>query len=557
MAVATAGAGAEGKRALLESPSAISSFRAADWCAPADANAAASNAPVPEGPETGSALLFAAVGLCCVSPMLFGFCISFTSPTQITMEGDSVGGILPPSRLREFTPNLEKWYASLFNIGAVVGAFSGMAMSERFGRSKTIAFSAIPHLIAWAGTAFTRSWQVLIALRILSGWAVGIGSVVTPCYIAEVSTTRLRGVLGAANQLSITIGIFLVSVLGDYTFVVDYEGQTFSNWRQLSVFGLALSFFLFFMFFMPESPRWLAKTGQAEAVHGNLRRLRSSASIDSEYNGIMSESTRSSTPAGSFAGTSGGRQLAPGALAVAPGCAEEDRANERGGSLLSKYRMSLIVGVGLCMFQQLTGANAVMMYTTKICKQAHMDNAELAAMAAMGAQVIFTAVACGLIERAGRRPLLLFACSSMALSHATLAYYYVAMAHGWWAPSWLALAALGIFILGFSLGMGPVPWLILAELFPTDVRGAASSIAIAVNWSCSFLVCLFFEPLEEAITPQGTFGVFCALSVACFAFVMVLVPETKGKSVDEVLAELSARRSGGIRTAREVPLVAR
>merc|ERR1719382_717039 len=168
----------------------------------------------------------------------------------------------------------------------------------------------------------------------------------------------------------------------------------------------------------------------------------------------------------------------------------------------------------------------------------------------MAAQVALTAVACTLVERAGRRPLLLFATTTMCVSHLLLSYYYVASSHGLWAPSWLAILALATFIVGFSLGMGPIPWLILAEIFPTEVRGTASSIATAVNWGSSFLVCLCFQPLEEALTRQGCFFLFAMICLTCFIFVKVLVPETKGKTVEEVLATMSSKRQ----SVRNIPM---
>lgn len=495
-------------------------------------NARAGQLQTPEV-ETASWELLGAVMLICISPLLFGISIAFTSPTQGPMEGDKQGGISPPSDLVEFTPNSEKWYASLFNIGAVVGAFTGSWMSDRFGRKNTVAFTAIPHMIAWGGTALAHSGGLLLALRILCGWAVGIGSAVTPCYIGEVATTRLRGALGAANQLSITIGIFVVAVLGNDVFLYTYEGQNFSNWRSLAWFAFVLSFLLLFMACMPESPRWLAKTGQVEKVPGQLRRLRSSR-IEFELDTILSESSHSTTPAVVNAPMADNQQTS---------LTQADQQTQP--SMFTTYRTSFIIGIGLCLFQQFTGANAVMMYINKICIQAKISNPELAALLAMGAQVVFTAMACMLIDKAGRRPLLMLACTCMILSHGILCYYYVALGHGWFSPSWLALAALFIFIFGFSMGMGPIPWLILSEIFPTEVRSTASSYAIVVNWLSSFVVTLFFQPVTDAITSQGVFALFAGISVAASVFTYVLVPETKGKTVDQVLAELKGR--GGAR----------
>jgi SP family facilitated glucose transporter-like MFS transporter 8 len=319
------------------------------------------------------------------------------------------------------------------------------------------------------------------------------------------------------NQLSITAGIFFVSLLGSYVFVEEDQGQVFSEWRDLAWFGFAVSLLLLGMLCMPESPQWLAKRGDLEGAKAALRRLRT-GDVTAE------ERALETTPAAA--------------------AGSEDAVPAQAATSLGYYSRSLVVGVGLFLFQQFSGANAIMMYTTKICQEAGVPNAQLAAMGSMAAQVALTAVACTLVERAGRRPLLLFATTTMCISHLLLSYYYVASSHGLWAPSWLAILALAVFIVGFSLGMGPIPWLILAEIFPTEVRGTASSIATAVNWGSSFLVCLFFQPLEEALTRQGCFFLFAMVCLACFIFVKLLVPETKGKTVDEVLATMNSKRRG-------------
>eukprot|EP00428_Durinskia_dybowskii_P070913 CAMPEP_0170414486 /NCGR_PEP_ID=MMETSP0117_2-20130122/32093_1 /TAXON_ID=400756 /ORGANISM="Durinskia baltica, Strain CSIRO CS-38" /LENGTH=256 /DNA_ID=CAMNT_0010672377 /DNA_START=95 /DNA_END=864 /DNA_ORIENTATION=- len=139
------------------------------------------------------------------------------------------------------------------------------------------------------------------------------------------------------------------------------------------------------------------------------------------------------------------------------------------------------------------------------------------------------------------------------MAHVMLAYYYIARSQGIWAPSMLAVLALGIFIVGYSLGLGPIPWLIMSELFPTEVRGAAISIGTATNWTMSFLVTLLFEPLQSALTRQGAFLVFATVCASGFLFVLMVVPETKGKSVEQVVDELNARRRG--RRARDASLV--
>lgn len=269
---------------------------------------------------------------------------------------------------------------------------------------------------------------------------------------------------------------------------------------------------------LPESPKWLASQGKPDECRTALARLRSGdSSMEAD---AMIEEMQRTTSAG-------------------PGSA---RAN------VFSYKKSLIIGVGLCVFQQVSGVNAVMMYTSNICESAGMPNANQAAMIVMGLQVILTGISCLLMERAGRRMLLLFGSFSMSLASLVLAYSFLALDHKdtMSAPSWLAISGLVLFIVGFSLALGPIPWLILAELFPTEVRSNACSIACGANWSFSFLVTMSFLPLEKAITKEGTFLLFGIISALCFLFVLVLVPETKGKTVDEVLIAVTQQASFGL-----------
>lgn len=472
-----------------------------------------------EQTESQSASMFLYLAVLCslVSPFLFGYTIGYTSPSQNTMEGDDKSGVLPPSGLVVLTSSQFSLYASLLNVGAAAGALSGSFLSDRFGRKKTLVLTAIPHIIGWLGSAFASNPYLLIVLRIFIGWGVGVGSAVVPCYIGEVATTGLRGALGACNQLAVTFGIFFANFAGTYVFLVDENSQEFVQWRHVCLLAGVLAFVLFIILLLPESPKWLASQGKAEDAKTALRRLRNGDS-SMEAQAILDEVSQQ-TDSG------------------IPGTATAS---------LGTYKKSLIIGVGLCVFQQLSGVNAVMMYTADICKDAGMTNSNQAAMMVMGLQVVLTGVACVLMERAGRRALLLFGSSCMTLAHVMLSYYFLTLDHeGMWGPSWLAIAGLGIFVLGFSLALGPIPWLILAELFPTEVRSLACSIACMVNWSCSFIVTLAFLPLENAISKEGTFLVFAVVTGLCFVFVLTLVPETKGKTVEEVIASMSAmpRRS--------------
>jgi SP family facilitated glucose transporter-like MFS transporter 8 len=360
----------------------------------------------------------------------------------------------------------------------------------------------------------------LIVFRLLIGWGVGVGSAVTPVYIGEIATSGLRGALGAANQLSVTIGIFFVNAVGTYGFTLTEGDDQFVNWRSICLLNAAIALALLPVSVMPESPKWLAGKGRSDDAKKALGRLRAGDSSMEADQMVAEVCKQSSTEAGSNS----------------PG--------------LRAYPKSLVIALGCQLFQQLSGVNAVMMYTSAICKQAGVEDSNSAAMIVMGAQVILTGISCLLMERAGRRALLLFGSTCMTIGTLLLAYYFLAQDLKFWGPSYIALVGLSIFIVGFSLGLGPIPWLLVAEIFPTEVRGLASSVATATNWAASFLVTLSFSHLQTAITKEGTFLMFSVICGCCFAFVMTKVPETKGKSVDDVLAVLQ----GG---ARNVPVEAR
>lgn len=461
-------------------------------------------------PQTSkaSSTLLLAVAICCVSPILFGLSLGFTSPSQSTLVGDLND---EPADLNVIPENVMSWYAAIINIGAVIGAFAGSALSDRVGRRKTLALTAVPHFVAWFGSSFAQDWKLMCLLRFIIGCAVGIGSAVTPVYISEVATVDLRGSLGCANQLSVTIGIFLANLVGSFVFIDDQVCQ----WRHMCFFIAILSLPLVVMLVMPESPKWLASKGMANATRQSLKRLRANDASQEAEEMLASSSS---------------------------GPAATEHQQTMITPSLADYKKSMLIGIGLCVFQQFSGINAVIFFTGSICEQAGVPNPSASAMVSMGAQVLLTGLACVLIERAGRRGLLLFASSTMAIALFILSYYFLAQDLGLWGPSWMALIGLGLFIMGFSLGLGPIPWLIIGEIFPTEVRSSASSCATAANWSSSFIVTLAFSHMEALLTKEGTFAFFGTVCVTCFVFVYAVVPETRGKSIDDVLLALNGGR---------------
>eukprot|EP00927_Polykrikos_kofoidii_P087088 TRINITY_DN9951_c0_g2_i1.p1 TRINITY_DN9951_c0_g2~~TRINITY_DN9951_c0_g2_i1.p1 ORF type:complete len:470 (-),score=59.44 TRINITY_DN9951_c0_g2_i1:153-1562(-) len=447
--------------------------------------------------------LFIAVAVACVSPFVFGYALAFSSPAEAAMKGDFVSD-KSTDGLSVMTSEQFEAYSSLVCIGAALGALSGSYLGDAHGRRNTLAFIAFPFFIAWGATSVFSRFFILLLLRILIGWAVGVGSAVTPIYINEISPPSVKGVLGAANQLSITTGTLMANVLGSYAFVVeDGESKVICQWRLLSLTIAIISAGLACAIFLPESPRWLAKNGRSAATIQSLGRLRKGDSL-AEAHEMLAEANSGNQNEDS------GRQV----------------------SLMSKLRQNrkgLIVGIGLCAFQQLSGINGVIFFVEAICKSAGMPNPKDKANLLMGLQVILTLFATYFMDSLGRRVYLIFGGLSMACGCFITAFS---------STSTLQIAGLALFIVGFSFGLGPIPWLILGELFATDIRGTAASLATAVNWFASYAVTQAFEPLQQDLGLEvfAIFGTICCLGTA---FVFFFVPETLKRPLDEILSELS------------------
>eukprot|EP00428_Durinskia_dybowskii_P032204 CAMPEP_0170233678 /NCGR_PEP_ID=MMETSP0116_2-20130129/16585_1 /TAXON_ID=400756 /ORGANISM="Durinskia baltica, Strain CSIRO CS-38" /LENGTH=602 /DNA_ID=CAMNT_0010484473 /DNA_START=21 /DNA_END=1828 /DNA_ORIENTATION=- len=459
----------------------------------------------PPGPSAPSALLFVAVAVCCISPVLLGFTLCFTSPVQGTMT--LPGSEAVPHNLAVMDKAEFSTFASLLNIGAVVGAFAGAVVSDLVGRKKALALTSVPHIVSWVAIFVLAQPMTLTAARLLGGFAIGMGSSITPCYIGEVAPMQMRGALGAANHLCITGGVLLVNVLGMYVTVVHHGGVSYCNWRQLALCGLAMDVALLSILAMPESPKWLAQRGDAAGARAALAHLRA-GDCTAEQDALV---------------------FATAGKLVSPDSSFGDM-----GSLWD-YKRSLAIAIGIFFFQQMSGVNAFTMYTNAICRQAGVQNDSAATIAVAILQVVFTGISCVIMDRHGRRTLLGMGSLMMCAAHFGLsAYYHVGGA----LPPWFALLSLGMFIVGFSLAVGPIPWLLMGEIFPTAVLGTASSIGTAVNWGTSFFVTLTFEGLQDALGRDVVFFCYGLVCFGCFVFVRSALPETRNRTVNEVLSDL-------------------
>ena len=393
--------------------------------------------------------------------------------------------------------------------GAACGAAVAGRLADRFGRRPTLMATALIFVLGAVVSALAPDLVILLAGRLLVGVGIGGASMLTPLYLAEIAPAKARGALVSCNQLAITLGI-LASYLIGYALSAD------GAWRwMLGLGGLPGVILAAGMVWLPETPRWLAGHGQAEGARAALHRLRGQgADIDAE----LAQLSDDLTP------TAQGRP--------------ESRLGHRAA------RLPLIVGVGLAVFQQVTGVNTVIYFAPTIFQASGLSSASAAILATAGIGVVnvaMTVVAIWLVDRVGRRPLLLWGLGGMGVSLCLLALGFV-LGKGP-ALGWLTAASLTAYIGFFAIGLGPVFWLLISEIFPTAVRARGMSAATIANWLSNLVVALTFLDLAHLMGHAGVFVLYAALTFGGFAFAFLLVPETKGVSL-EAIGALWAKRAG-------------
>lgn len=399
----------------------------------------------------------------------------------------------------------EEFVVASVLVGAILGAMAGGFMADRFGRRKMLIVAAIVFGGAALVTAFTPNMALLIAGRIGVGIAIGSASFTAPLYISEIAPARIRGALVSLNQLAITSGIVVA-------YLVDFLFAGTQDWR--AMFGLAVipaAMLLVGMLLMPRSPRWLMGHGlQNEAVTA-MKRLRQDVSRE------LVEIKHDIIPK-----SSNGVKLWTPAL-----------------------RPVIIIGVGLAIFQQITGINTIVYYAPTIFEMAGMHSASVAILATFGvgmANVLMTLVAIRLVDRVGRRPLLLYGTAGMVVSLGALGIiFHLSGISG--ILAWITLISLVVYVASFAIGLGPVFWLLISEIYPLVVRGRAMSLATIMNWASNLLVTLSFLSLIRWMGRGNTFWLFGAIGIGTWAFIYYLVPETKGRSLESIEQGSSAEKS--------------
>ncbi|WP_276255310.1 sugar porter family MFS transporter [Halomontanus rarus] len=386
-------------------------------------------------------------------------------------------------------------------VGAIVGAALGGRLADRLGRRRLILVGAVVFFVGSLIMAVAPTVEVLIVGRILDGVGIGFASVVGPLYISEISPPKIRGSLVSLNQLTITSGILIA-------YLVNYAFASGGEWRWMLGLGMVPAVVLFVgMVFMPESPRWLYEQGREKDAREVLARTRVESRVGDELREI------------------------------------EETVRTESGTLRDLFqpwvRPMLIVGVGLAAFQQVTGINTVIYYAPTILESTGFaDTASILATVGIGVvNVAMTVVAILLIDRTGRRPLLLSGLAGMTVMLGVLGVaFYVPGLSG--LVGWIATGSLMLYVAFFAIGLGPVFWLLIAEIYPMQVRGTAMGTVTVVNWAANLLVSLTFLRLVDVFGQSGTFWLYGGLSFLALVFCYQLVPETKGRSLEEIEADL-------------------
>lgn len=399
------------------------------------------------------------------------------------------------------TPGMKGWVTSNILLGCAAGAILAGPLSDWLGRRRLLMITAMLFAVSAVGTAVPAHLTQFIIFRVLGGIAVGAAALVAPIYIAEIAPARIRGQLVSLQQIAIILGMVVVAVVnwlialqGDHAWNVAY------GWRWM--FGsetLPALLFLTCLVIVPESPRWLVNRGRVTEALAVLSRTSGPARAEWEIQDIQRTIAEE---------TGDWREL------LRPG-----------------YRRILVFAVILAILQQVTGINAIVYYTPTIFRSS--GTTDIMALAwtilTQAVNLGFTLVAIACVDRLGRRPLLLLTSVAMAISLGLL---------GWAFHSKLPTTWVGLFVqcymASFAIGMGPVVWVVLAEIFPTRTRGLAMGIATVALWLADFLVTQTAPMMYDAWGPASAFWSYAVMCIICFFFVMAFLPETKGKTLEEI-----------------------
>ena len=415
-------------------------------------------------------------------------------------------------------PTLQGWAMSSALIGCIFGAVISGFVADKFGRKLPLILSAALFTISAFGTGYVDEFTPFIIYRLIGGLGIGLASTLSPMYIAEIAPAKYRGQFVAINQLTLVIGILVAQVANfliaeaipdnstPEMILGSWNGQTGWRWMFWAELIPAILFFVL-MFMVPKSPRFLMKINNAEAAKKVLAKIGGDAYAEQELSSIKLTLQESGT-------------------------SKISRSDFKS----PKVKPILIIGIVLAIFQQWCGINIIFNYAEEIFTAAGYSVGDMLFNIVITGSVnlIFTLVAMRTVDSWGRRKLMLFGSIGLGVVYAILGGAYYMQFTGW-PVLLLVITAIAI----YSMSLAPITWVVLSEIFPNKIRGVAMSIATFSLWVASFILTFTFPILNDALGASGTFWVYSFICVAGFLFIKSKLPETKGKSLEEIELELT------------------
>jgi len=400
------------------------------------------------------------------------------------------GALLFIKRQFHLDPTMQGWTVGIVLLGALIASILTGMIADRLGRKKTILLAAVLFVVGCFIASIAVDNAVFVWGRFVTGLGVGITSVVVPMYLSEISKAKFRGAIVTIYQLAITIGILIA-------YVANYALAGEQDWRSMIAWGGApalLQLVCFFLFL--ESPRWLISKGKEAKAHEIARKLDIREELEEQPTEKKSRWS---------------------ALFKTPG-----------------MRLAILIGILLSCFQQITGINAVIYFAPQIFEFVGFSTNEVSILATMGVgtvNVVATLVAVWLLDRAGRRKLLLVGTLGMAIALCCIAIAFFGHSQ---VLDMVSLVAIMVYIAFFAIGLGPVTWVIISEIYPLGVRAKAMSLATLANWLFNYILVLTFLDVITWIGVGATFIVFAVLCILAYLFVLKFIPETKGRKLSEI-----------------------
>ncbi len=413
-------------------------------------------------------------------------------------------------------PSLQGWAMSSALVGCILGSVISGFMAGRYGRKKLLILASILFLASAAGTGGSMHFASFIAFRILGGMGIGLASNLSPVYIAEVAPAGLRGRFVAMNQLTIVIGILLAQIINwiiaepvpenaTGSFILNsWNGQT--GWRYMFWAEIVpASLFFLSMWFIPESPRWLTRSGQSNKAKTILNRI-------------------------------GGAEYSLQTLTEIESSLISETSKIKTASILSKSIFPIVfIGVVLALFQQWCGINVIFMYAEEVFSAAGYSVSDMLFNVIIIGTVnlVLTLVALSLVDKIGRKKLMLTGAGGLAILYTILGTLYFSGSTG--LPMLILIVAS---IACYAMTLAPVTWVLLSEIFPNRIRGAAMAVATFALWTGNALLAYFFPIINNKVGASGSFWIFALICFAGFFYIKSRLIETKGKSLEEIEKEL-------------------